>query len=188
MTNCAIRTRPSCRVSCLGSLLSLFFLLVPAAVADTFSGTVIGIQDGDTIEVRRSGEPVRLRIFGIDCPELKGGQAYGHTAKQFTSKLCYGKTARVREISTDRYGRVIATVQCEGKDLGSELVAAGLALVGTSTLLLMPPRSRNCRNRHRNRRKAFGSLPTRSLLGSGAESTSSFLSLCDCVSGLLSPS
>jgi micrococcal nuclease len=43
-------------------------LAVDSAVAD-FSGLVVGIIDGDTIEVLHNHRPERIRLSGIDCPE-----------------------------------------------------------------------------------------------------------------------
>jgi endonuclease YncB( thermonuclease family) len=48
-------------------------LLLPARdalpAADDFSGKVVGVHDGDTITVLRDRTPVKVRLFGIDCPE-----------------------------------------------------------------------------------------------------------------------
>jgi endonuclease YncB( thermonuclease family) len=37
--------------------------------AEQFSGKVIGVADGDTIEVLRDRQPVKVRLNGIDAPE-----------------------------------------------------------------------------------------------------------------------
>ena len=34
-----------------------------------WSGKVVGVADGDTIKVLRDNEQVRIRFYGIDCPE-----------------------------------------------------------------------------------------------------------------------
>jgi endonuclease YncB( thermonuclease family) len=39
------------------------------SVAATFTGNVISVLDGDTIEVLHSERPERIRLTGIDCPE-----------------------------------------------------------------------------------------------------------------------
>jgi micrococcal nuclease len=57
---------------------------VGLAAAD-FSGPVVGVLDGDTIEVLHNQHPERIRLNGIDCPEK--GQAYGKRAKQAASEL-----------------------------------------------------------------------------------------------------
>lgn len=60
--------------------LVLALLLLPTlARADTFTGRIVGINDGDTLSVLVEGpkgkRAVKVRLHGIDCPELK--QAFG---------------------------------------------------------------------------------------------------------------
>jgi micrococcal nuclease len=43
------------------------------SIAADFTGRVVGIIDGDTIEVLHNHHPIRIRLSGIDCPER--GQA-----------------------------------------------------------------------------------------------------------------
>jgi micrococcal nuclease len=64
-------------------------LLTHAAFAADFSGLVVSVLDGDTIEVLRHQRPERIRLSGIDCPEK--GQAYGNNAKHAASALAFGK-------------------------------------------------------------------------------------------------
>ncbi len=67
----------------------LQILLASAAVAVDFSGPVVSVLDGDTIEVLHNTHPERIRLNGIDCPEK--GQAFGKRAKQAASPLVFGK-------------------------------------------------------------------------------------------------
>jgi len=53
------------------------------------------VKDGDTLEVMKEGVAVRVRLYGIDCPEK--GQAFGERAKKFASDLAFGKTVKVIE-------------------------------------------------------------------------------------------
>lgn len=55
-------------------LLALQFIAVSAINATEFSGPVVAVLDGDTIEVLHNNRPERIRLNGIDCPEK--GQAY----------------------------------------------------------------------------------------------------------------
>ncbi|KOS08287.1 hypothetical protein AM493_09215 [Flavobacterium akiainvivens] len=93
----------------------------------TFTGKVTAIKDGDTFEVLYDGEPERVRLAEIDCPE--SAQPYGKKAKQFASDLCFGKTVTVASGSKrDRYGRVVGTVTTEdGVNVNEALVKAGYA-------------------------------------------------------------
>lgn len=105
-------------------LIALCLSVVPAA-AQTFSGEVVGVKDGDTIEVMREGRAVTVRLHGIDTPE--SGQPFGTRAKQFTSTQVFGERATVRVVDTDRYGRLVGVVTNEGTELNASLVRAGMA-------------------------------------------------------------
>ena len=47
---------------------SWFYLQAPAFAAG-FTGAVVSVLDGDTIEVLHNQRPERIRLNGIDCPE-----------------------------------------------------------------------------------------------------------------------
>lgn len=106
-------------------IILLLLLLAPNQLA----GRVVGVSDGDTITILAEGpkgkRPVRVRLHGIDCPESH--QPYGARAKQFTSRLAFGRQAVASVVDTDRYGRLVAEVAVEGRSLNRELVEAGLA-------------------------------------------------------------
>ena len=114
----------------LRALLSVLFsvlLFTPSAdAAFPFTGRVVAVLDGDTIEVLHHGHAERIRLKGIDCPEKK--QPFGQKAKQFTSTLVFGKTVTVVSSEKGRYGRTIGDVfLSNGANLSYELVNAGLA-------------------------------------------------------------
>jgi endonuclease YncB( thermonuclease family) len=91
----------------------------------TWIGKVVGVSDGDTITVLHDGKAEKIRLYGIDCPEKK--QAFGKRAKQFTSKMVFGRIVEARPITTDRYGRTIAWIYFDGACLNEELLKAGFA-------------------------------------------------------------
>ncbi len=109
-------------------ILSLVLILLPS-FSWAWSGEVVGITDGDTITVLNSKtlKDVKIRLYGIDTPER--GQAFSKRAKQFTSKLVYGKVVEVEVMDTDRYGRTVAMIYADKNLLNEELVKAGLAWV-----------------------------------------------------------
>ena len=92
---------------------------------ESFSGEVVGVTDGDTIKVIKDGKAVRVRLYGIDCPEKN--QAFGTKAKQFASELVFRKTVTVQVMDTDRYGRLVGVVWVGESNFNHELVKAGLA-------------------------------------------------------------
>lgn len=111
------------------------------------------IYDGDTIQTHvntyRLPEPLNslsIRIYGIDTPE-NPAKSYRETgklgraacvkeaeaalkAKQFVVDMAAGQTFMVvRNFQWDKYGgRVLATVEINGKNVADELVKAGLAI------------------------------------------------------------
>ena len=90
-------------------------------------GMVVGISDGDTITVLHNGKGEKIRLYGIDTPEKR--QAFGKRAKQFTSKMVYGKTVEVETKDIDRYGRTVAIVTVGDQSLNEALIKNGLAWV-----------------------------------------------------------
>ena len=116
--------------------LLLVALLIPTAVfATDFSGPVVSVLDGDTIEVLHNQHPERIRLSGIDCPEK--GQAYGKRAKQAASELVFGKEVTLQTHGQDKYGRTIADVLLpDGTNVNHTLVKEGwcwLTLVNRPT-------------------------------------------------------
>jgi endonuclease YncB( thermonuclease family) len=106
--------------------LLLGLLLPGAAGADTWSGRVVGVHDGDTLTVLRGGwQSVKVRLADIDAPEL--GQPYGRASKQALSALCSGRTAVVQTQGEDKYGRTLARVSCSGAEANAEQLARGMA-------------------------------------------------------------
>ena len=107
----------------------LFLLLTQPAISWAWSGEVVGITDGDTITVLNSKtlKDVKIRLYGIDTQER--GQPFSKRAKQFTSKMVYGKVVEVKVMATDMYGRTVVMIYSDKTLLNEELVKAGLAWV-----------------------------------------------------------
>ena len=106
---------------------ALAFILLPSTIAFAdFSGPVVAVLDGDTLDVLHNGQAERIRLHGIDCPEK--GQPYGKRAKRFAADLVAGKTVLVHAFGRDKYKRTIGEVVLpDGTNLNRELVQAGLA-------------------------------------------------------------
>ena len=91
---------------------------------------VIGIKDGDTVEVLYYQLPFTIRLEHIDAPEKK--QAFGTVSKKKLSDLCFGKMVTIvsknKKGNYDRNGRMIAEIFLEnGTNINKEMVKAGLA-------------------------------------------------------------
>jgi endonuclease YncB( thermonuclease family) len=85
----------------------LFLYVLPTIAAD-FSGEVVGVLDGDTIEVLHNTYPERVRLSGIDCPEK--GQAYGKRVKQAALELVFGGNVTPQTHGQDKYRRTLGDV------------------------------------------------------------------------------
>jgi endonuclease YncB( thermonuclease family) len=109
------------------SFITLVFLLSLPVPTRAWSGKVVSVSDGDTITVLRAYKQVKIRLYGINCPER--GQAFGNEAKQFTSYMVFEKVVEVHRMDTDRYGLTVALVSVDQQLLNKELVKAGLAWV-----------------------------------------------------------
>lgn len=107
----------------------LVFLAVPALAGP--SGP-IRVIDADTIMVG----PVKVRLHGIDAPELgqpcrdpQGAiQDCGVLAAQEARARWQGRQAECDALDRDRYGRVVAICHVDGEDIGRTLVAEGFAV------------------------------------------------------------
>jgi endonuclease YncB( thermonuclease family) len=125
MTSIYATPRFSLWTNAISWLLGILLCSSYAFSAD-FTGPVVRVLDGDTIEVSRSHRNVRIRLNGIDAPEK--GQAYGHTSGEFVALQAFGKDVTVQTYGLDKYGRTIGDVYLpDGTLLNKELVKAGLA-------------------------------------------------------------
>ncbi|MGC4048551.1 MAG: thermonuclease family protein [Paludibaculum sp.] len=111
-------------------LAPVLLAVIALANGETWTGKVVGVQDGDTITILREGRQARVRLDGVDCPEL--GQPFGRNARERVSVLAFGKVVTVRQkaasVGRDRYGRVLGQVSLpDGRNLNRLLVAEGLA-------------------------------------------------------------
>jgi endonuclease YncB( thermonuclease family) len=113
-------------LSTLLGLLSLAWSI--ASIADTISGRVVGISDGDTITVLEPGnKQTRVRLAQIDAPESH--QDFGQASKQVLSGLVYGKQVTIEVETIDKYGRTVGKVLAGGQDMNLEQVRTGMAWV-----------------------------------------------------------
>ena len=90
------------------------------------------VTDGDGLRVRGH----TIRIAGVDAPEHdqaakhRDGYWFAH-GKRVKSELIReigGNHVRVSVEGTDRYGRLLGSVTCQGRDIGEWLVREGHAI------------------------------------------------------------
>lgn len=76
----------------------------------SWSGTVTHVTDGDTLWVRPAsgGKPVRIRIDGVDAPEIC--QPYGIAARKALAARLVNQAVTVQSTRRDNFGRLLAHV------------------------------------------------------------------------------
>lgn len=106
-----------------------FFVAVSADAADgrEFAAHVVAVHDGDTLTVLLERRQIRIRLVGIDAPELH--QAFGRRSRDSLAGMCAGLTATIAEQGRDRYGRTLGRVSCAGMDANTEQLRRGMAWV-----------------------------------------------------------
>jgi endonuclease YncB( thermonuclease family) len=104
-------------------------LQATAATRQAQVGTVTRVVDGDTLWVNTSASqpPIKVRIQGIDAPEIC--QPGGIQARDTLKARVLGQKVTVTSRAHDDYGRTIGTVHLQGRDMGCWQVAQGHAWV-----------------------------------------------------------
>lgn len=111
------------------SFLLLFVFFCGTALAGQLSGKVVGISDGDTITVLQGRRQIKIRLYGIDCPE--SSQEYGRKAEKFTSSSVFGKNVEVNILDFDEYGRGVGVVHVGATTVNEALLKNGYAWLYT---------------------------------------------------------
>lgn len=96
------------------------------------SGVCSKVSDGDTIYVEGVG---KVRLVGVNTPEK--GVDGSDAATYFVKKLCLNKEVKLdidNSKHSDKYGRTLAVVIVDGKNLNEMLLKEGLA-----EIMYIPP-------------------------------------------------
>lgn len=88
---------------------------------------VAKVADGDTVTLNCQMHQVKVRVWGIDAPEM-GQQPWGSQSRDALAELL-GNQVTLRTQTRDRYGRVVGRLYRDGEDVGLALVRNGHARV-----------------------------------------------------------
>ncbi|MFW6152649.1 MAG: thermonuclease family protein [Verrucomicrobiota bacterium] len=104
-------------------------------LADSFTGIVDRVIDGDTVVVERAcplacGSLQRVRLAEIDAPEL--AQDYGEESKRALAELVLNKQVRIEYSEKDFFGRIVGRVYITRADsieadVNAAMIAGGHA-------------------------------------------------------------
>lgn len=112
---------------------------LPNCIWHTTVKKVDRVYDGDTFYCYVKGhspidnKPIGIRIRGIDTPEIKDADPKVHKKAQKAKDLVSAEIKKARTIHlynvnlNDKYGRILATVFCDRRDLAKILLEEKLA-------------------------------------------------------------
>jgi micrococcal nuclease len=95
---------------------------------------VTEVVDGDTIHVLLAGQTERLRLIGVDAPELEHppepAECFGRESATFTQSSLDGRRVDIEfDVERrDRFGRLLAYVFRGGELFNRTLVSQGFAV------------------------------------------------------------
>ena len=112
----------------------------------TYDAEVVSVYDGDTatatvdLGFKVSAIKVKLRFYGIDTAEIRGGTEITKTAareaRDYVKEKILGKKIRMKSLGKGKYGRYLAIIWPVDDDgnvaeesLNDELIRLGLAKV-----------------------------------------------------------
>ena len=98
------------------------------------SGRVIKVYDGDTITIASKlpglkNSPIykfSVRLNGIDSPEIRGKnedeKEMAHKARDALSERIFGKDVFLKNVQTEKYGRLLCDVYLETENLNQWMI------------------------------------------------------------------
>ena len=103
-------------------------------------GVVIKVYDGDTITIAEklpyADSPLyrwSVRLSGIDAPELKSKsfalKAVAEEGRDALWSKIFGKRVELKDVGTEKYGRVLATVLYDGENMNTWMLKKKYAYV-----------------------------------------------------------
>jgi endonuclease YncB( thermonuclease family) len=112
--------------TCRLGVLAVFFNSA-VALASTLIGDVVAVHDGDTITLQNKSGQKKIRLAGIDAPELN--QPFGVESRIALREAVLDKAVLVETSKSDKFGRVVGRVILDGQDINLKQVQIGMAWV-----------------------------------------------------------
>jgi len=103
------------------------------ATAECFAWPVESVYDGDTLRATVEGQSTRIRLMGLDTPEMpprakcEAERAGAYAARDRLRALLRGAVVAFCPDGQDRYGRTLAVVLADGRDVAEVLIGEGRA-------------------------------------------------------------
>ncbi len=108
--------------------------LISLLAAASFACLNPSHHDGDAI--RCEGMPKAMRLHAIDAPEMPGACRPGractpgdpYRSRDYLAGLTRGHRVSCQAIESDRYGRQVVDCSADGRNLGCDMIEAGMAV------------------------------------------------------------
>ncbi len=107
------------------ALLMAHTALAESATTPALQGQIVRVSDGDTVTLQSETGTLKIRLAGIDAPESR--MPHGQEAKAHLAAMVLGKEVQAIVHKKDRYGRTIATLMLNTKDVNLAMLQAGMA-------------------------------------------------------------
>ena len=112
-------------------LLLLTVVALQAATTRMLEGTVEKVFDGDTVSLVTETNTIKVRLYGIDFPELtrrtRKGQPYGKEARQALEEKIAGKKVVVDVVDVDKHRLILGRIMLGDRDINREMIEGGWA-------------------------------------------------------------
>jgi endonuclease YncB( thermonuclease family) len=99
------------------------------AFSEILTGIVMSVHDGDTITLQSESSIKKIRLAGIDAPEIK--QPHGIESRDALRQEIMARTVTIDTNKKDKYGRSVGKVLLNNEDINLKQVRRGLAWVYT---------------------------------------------------------
>lgn len=118
------------------------FLCTPAAAvrAASLFGKVVEVNSGDVITIYNLNRPVRVRLMGVDAPEMN--QAFGDVAKKHLADLIFEKSVLVEYAGIGPDSSLTGRVLLNDADIGAQMIRDGVAWFDASNGNRLSPTNR----------------------------------------------
>jgi endonuclease YncB( thermonuclease family) len=100
-------------------------LVAPEVRAASLFGRVVEVNSGDVITVFNLNRPVRVKLLGVDAPEMD--QAFGDVARKHLFDLVYDQSVVVEYSGISADGSLGGRVLLNSTDIGAQMIRDGAA-------------------------------------------------------------
>lgn len=108
------------------ALLAMTLMLtIATASADSLTGRVVKIADGDTLTLAVGRQHHKIRIAAIDAPERY--QAWGDRSRTHLSSLALNQAAVANCSGFDQWGHRLCKLTVNNRDIGLTQIEEGMA-------------------------------------------------------------